>query len=561
MSALVTEHLPLLAGAPNGIEKLRELILELAVRGQLVPQDASDEPASELLKRITAERPQKNRPSKTLAEIDDDDKPFSPALGWALIRLGYAGEWAVGSGFPTQEQGLTDQPILFCKVSDMNLSGNEKFIRDTKNSIDEAAAARLRVNVHQAGTVVFPKIGGAIATHKRRVLVRPTAIDNNCLGLAPNGTLSSDYLYLLLSSFDLTEFQVGTSVPALSQGVLSDIIVGLPPINEQHRIVAKVDELMVLCDRLEARQTDAESAHAQLVEALLGSLTQARDANDFATCWQRLSQHFHTLFTTESSIDALKQAVLQLAVMGKLVPQDESEESANVLLKRIAQEKSLHSARRAKVQEAMAGPNLAQEPFALPAGWSWSRLAGIATKITDGTHHTPTYVESGVPFLSVKDMSSGVLNFRSTRFISQEEHGQLIKRCNPEFGDLLLTKVGTTGIPVVVNTKDPFSIFVSVALIKAPWHLIDVEYLKILISSPFVKAQSDGGTEGIGNKNLVLRKIADFLLVIPPKDEQHRIVAKVDQLMALCDQLKSRLIQAHQLNEQLATTLVDRAVA
>src|SRR5690606_27058447 len=108
---------------------------------------------------------------------------------------------------------------------------------------------------------------------------------------------------------------------------------------QQHRIVAKVDELMALCDRLEAQQADAESAHAQLAQALIGSLIQAADAEDFATSWQRLAEHFHTLFTTEPSIDALKQSLLQLAVMGKLVPQDPSDEPASELLRRIGEEK------------------------------------------------------------------------------------------------------------------------------------------------------------------------------------------------------------------------------
>src|SRR3546814_3081711 len=93
---------------------------------------------------------------------------------------------------------------------------------------------------------------------------------------------------------------------------------------------------MALCERLEAQQADAESAHAQLVQALLDSLTQAADAEDFATSWQRLAEHFHILFTTESSIDALKQTLLQLAVMGKLVPQESNDEPADGLLQKIA---------------------------------------------------------------------------------------------------------------------------------------------------------------------------------------------------------------------------------
>ncbi|WDJ99235.1 restriction endonuclease subunit S [Xanthomonas campestris pv. incanae] len=365
MTALLTDNLPLLAGAPNGIKKLRELILELAVRGKLVPQDASDEPPSELLRRIAEEKARSGNQKKTkfLAEITDDEQPFAAPNSWVLSRLGYVGDWAVGSGFPTQEQGLTDQSIPFCKVSDMNISGNERFILAAKNSIDETTASRLRVNVHPAGTVVFPKIGGAIATNKRRLLVKPTAIDNNCLGLTPNGNLSSDYLYLLLSSIDLTRYQVGTSVPALSQGVLADIIVGVPPLAEQHRIVAKVDELMALCDRLDARQADAESAHAQLVQALLDSLTQARNAEDFAQSWQRLAEHFHTLFTTEFSIDTLKQTLLQLAVMGKLVPQDPCDEPVSELLKQIAEERARLVA-EGKIRNPKVHPAISDEEMA-----------------------------------------------------------------------------------------------------------------------------------------------------------------------------------------------------
>ncbi len=319
---------------------------------------------------------------------------------------------------------------------------------------------------------------------------------------------------------------------------------------------------MALCDQLETRQADAASAHTQLVQALLDSLTQARDAEDFAQSWQRLAEHFHTLFTTESSIDALKQTLLQLAVMGKLVPQDPIDEPASELLRTIAAEKDrVVKAKRFKAIKEVDDIEQGSTSFQLPAAWEWARLADVAFQITDGAHHTPVYIETGVPFLSVKDMSSGCLDFGATRFISEENHKQLVKRCHPEPGDLLLTKIGTTGVPVVVDTDRPFSIFVSVALIKAPWSLLNVNYIRLLMDSPLVKRQSLEGTEGVGNKNLVLRKIANFLMAIPPLAEQHRIVAKVDQLMTLCDQLKARLSQARQVHEHLAGALVEQAVA
>jgi type I restriction enzyme S subunit len=107
-------------------------------------------------------------------------------------------------------------------------------------------------------------------------------------------------------------------------------------------------------------------------------------------------------------------------------------------------------------------------------------------------------------------MSAGTLDFSDTRFISEEQHPELYKRCNPEKGDLLITKVGTTGVPVIVDTEQPFSFFVSVALVKAPWDLLSVEFLRLLVDSPLVRKQSADGTQGIGNNNLVLRTIGAF---------------------------------------------------
>ncbi|MBK8890944.1 MAG: restriction endonuclease subunit S [Dechloromonas sp.] len=132
----------------------------------------------------------------------------------------------------------------------------------------------------------------------------------------------------------------GMTVAGIKQDELLGFNVPVPPLAEQHRIVAKVDELMALCDRLEAEQTDAGAAHARLVATLLGTLTQSADAAELAANWQRLAEHFDTLFTTEASLDALKQTILQLAVMGKLVPQDPNDEPASELLKRIAKERA-----------------------------------------------------------------------------------------------------------------------------------------------------------------------------------------------------------------------------
>jgi type I restriction enzyme S subunit len=186
-------------------------------------------------------------------------------------------------------------------------------------------------------------------------------------------------------------------------------------------------------------------------------------------------------------------------------------------------------------------------------------MGDVCFVITDGAHHTPKYQETGVPFLSVKDVSRGTIDFSNTRYISESAHRELCKRCNPEFGDILLTKVGTTGIAVTVDEEKEFSIFVSLALLKVSHENLDRHFLRLLINSPFVKQQSADNTQGIGNKNLVLRLINLFSIPIPPLAEQHRIVAKVN-VMGLCDRLEQRLTTAEAESGHLLEAILDQAL-
>jgi type I restriction enzyme S subunit len=187
----------LFTAAPGGVARLRKLVLRLAVEGRVVSQDPKEESAEKAIRRA--------KKTDALLHPAPNEAPFVLPNGWAWLNLADLGTWAIGSGFPTNEQGEKDKRILFCKVSDMNLDGNEKRIIKTQNTIDDEAARRIRAKAHPEGTVVFPKIGGAIATNKRRILTRSTAIDNNCLGIVPSEYCSSDWLYLLLSSIDLMQ--------------------------------------------------------------------------------------------------------------------------------------------------------------------------------------------------------------------------------------------------------------------------------------------------------------------------------------------------------------------
>ena len=322
-------------------------------------------------------------------------------------------------------------------------------------------------------------------------------------------------------------------------------MIPLPPLAEQHRIVAKVDELMALCDRLETARTERETTRDRLTAASLARLDApdpdpAVFQNHAAFALDSLSP----LTTRPDQIKALRQTILNLAVRGKLVEQDPNDEPASELLKRIAAEKSrLTDVLSSRGRRSDGRERTEAFEFTLPRGWTLSTLGSVALKITDGAHQTPTYVGSGVPFVSVKDFSAGRLDLSNTRFITENEHSLLCKRCDPKRGDILIGRIGTLGRAVLVDTDDEFSLFVSVGLIRFSHENIAPRFLRTLLNSPLVEGEFDrikigGGTH---TNKLNLGDLQTVALPIPPLAEQHRIVAKVDELMALCNQLKASL--------------------
>ena len=223
----------------------RKTVLSLAMQGKITEQNQDicvDDKISEIKSTLSKNSVHNTFKKKIIPDLLEESQYKLPN-GWAWIALGHLGIWSTGCGFPKEYQGQSNQELLFCKVSDMNLKGNEVEINETINSISHKTNKIIKGKINMPGTVIFPKIGGAIATHKRRIIKYPTIIDNNCSGLYGIGLTNIKWLYYLLSSIDMTKYQVGTSVPAVSQGVLNKIRIGLPSIEEQSRIVLKIESL------------------------------------------------------------------------------------------------------------------------------------------------------------------------------------------------------------------------------------------------------------------------------------------------------------------------------
>ena len=527
MTALVTKHLPLVAGAPDGVKQLRQLIVDLAVSNKLIAAGSAD-------------AWQQVRLSEVVASFQNGVSSRGAVDGVSVTVLRLA-------DIKAGEVCLDDLRTLMLDAESIAkyllLKGDTLVIR-----VNGSAELVGRF-------IVYGEAGSALhCDHFIRLRLDRGRIEPRFLKLIGD---SSSTRASIQGLFVSTAGQ-----KTVNQGHVGSLAVQLPPLAQQHRIVAKVDELMALCDRLEADQADAEAAHAQLVQALLDSLTQAINADDFRASWQRLSEHFHTLFTTEASIDALKQTVLQLAVMGKLAPQCQDDEPAEMLLKRIqGQRQRLVAAGFLRKQRQLPEVDGVSVPFELPNGWAWTRWESVTWKIGDIDHKMPETTTDGVPFVSPRDFYPGnVIDFDGAKRVSYEDYERLSAKIKAERGDLIYPRYGTIGENVIVDVDRDFLVSYSCAVIKVAHGFIEPMYQFYCSLSACIRRQAKAAENKTTQANVGIKSIQEFLFPLPPLAEQHRIVAKVDELMALCDHLKTQLTEFRQQHTQLATVLVEQAL-
>ena len=557
------------AGSVYGVKKLRELILELAVRGKLVPQDRSDEPASELLKRIKAEKAKliaegKLKKEKPLALIGEDEKPFELPNEWEWVRLQDVYDVRDGT-HDTPKYTETGFPLVTSK----NLySGNLDFSDIKYISEQDHLKIKERSKVDK-GDILFAMIGS---------IGNPVIVDTDVEFSIKNVALfkpysdhhsNTSYLlkYLIKAAINLREEAAGAVQSFVSLGVIRNYLIPLPPLTEQHRIVAKVDELMALCDQLEQQHSNAQEAHETLVTQLLATLTQSQNAAEFNTNWQRIYAHFDVLFTTEASIDALKQTLLQLAVMGKLVPQDPFDEPASELLKRIQAEKAkLIAEGKLKKEKPLSPIGEDEKPFELPKGWEWVRLELLANLITKGSSpkwQGVNYTENTneVLFVTSENVGSYCLLLDTPKFV-ESKFNEIEPRSILQKGDYLMNIVGASiGRTAVFDRDDVANINQAVCLIRVGCDELVKAFLLHFFNSETCLAYMFDKQVDNARPNLSMGNIAKFLIPVPPIKEQHRIVDKVNALMALCDHLKTRIQQANQQQQVIADALVAQAVA
>ena len=554
-----------------GIDRLRALILDLAVRGKLVPQDAGDEPASGLLKSIKSTKPgylsTHGLPKQRALAEPLKHLPFELAASWAWTRLGEIAAYIQRGKSPKYSEGsgvfVVSQRCV--QWAGLDLAVAKEISRSSLDNYEPYRFLRpgdLLWNSTGTGT-----IGRVIALEH----VPNGLVCDSHVTVVRCPWMNARYLQFWLASND-----VYGQIEVLAAGSTNQIewtaqlaaaqVVPVPPMAEQQRIVAKVDELMALCDALERESAGAMEAHQALVEILLATLVNSADATDLALDWARLERHFDTLFTTDASIDALKQTILDLAVRGKLVEQDTNDGSAT---EAISQTKLLKQELIQKKNIRKDKPSLPiteeELPFVAPSSWEWSRIGTVALSTEYGTSRKATLAESGIIVLAMGNIKNGVVDLDAQKSIPQdsEEIPQLILKP----GDILYNRtnsyelVGKTGI--FRHSNEGYSFASYLIRIRLDERTVEPEFLNMAMNTPYFRQTQvvPKITKQTGQANVSGGAMRNMLIPIPPLAEQNRIVAKVDALMALCDALKARLADAAQTQRHLADAITQRAAA
>lgn len=551
------QHFERISEAPDAIPRLRRFILDLAVRGILVEQDPSDEPAeaeliearrrleraAQITKRLRWKRSGRIETSKIAKEVPS---------GWTPARVNDTGLYINGLAFKPSDWKQSGLPIIRIQ----NLTDPVKEFNYAQGQYpEEVIVQNGDLLVSWSATLEafkWERGQGVLNQHIFRVI-------------AEDKLASRDFLLLLLRNAIREmadgEHAHGLVMTHINRGPFLDHIVLIPPLAEQHRIVARVDELMSLCDQLEAAKAEREKCRDSLAAASLQGLNQpAEEEETFREHARFTFSNLPRITTRATHIKQLRQTILNLAVRGKLVEQDPGDETAEELLKRIADGKA---ERKANTGDARIKPEknpVAEDlPMLLPDGWAAQSFQNLFLFI-DYRGNTPPKTAEGIPLITAKNIRMGFLNREPREYISTETFKSWMTRGIPENGDLFFTTEAPLANVCLNEIKEPFAL-AQRAICFQPYAKIDTRYIMFALMSDIMQSLIDAHATGMTAKGIKAAKLKPLPIPLPPLAEQHRIVAKVDELMTLCDQLEAHITGTEQDSRRFLESVLAEALA
>ena len=483
-------------------QELKNSILQLAIQGKLVEQRPEEGTAEELFARIQAEKQRlikegKIKKEKPLPEITEDEKPFDIPESWKWVRLRNI----------VYNRGQLTPQFTFSYIDIGSIDNQRQLLNKNENIIEADRAPSRARKIVERGDILYSTVRPYLHNMcivDKQFSYKPIASTGFAV-LTCHQEIFNKYLfyYLMAPAFDSyansNENSKGVAYPAINDDRLYRAVIALPPLAEQKRIVAKIEELLPYIDRYE---------HA----------------------WSKLEQ-FNKRFPED-----MKKSLLQYAIQGKLVEQRAEEGTAEELFAQIQAEKQ-RLIKEGKIKKEKPLPEITEDekPFDIPESWKWVRVSDVID-VRDGTHDTPKYVLKGIPLVTSKNLVSGKIDFDTTKLISEEDAVTINMRSEVNTGDILFAMIGTIGNPVLVKKDREFCIK-NMALFKPiDNHLFDMSYLLLFLQKEQeqMKKNASGGVQSF----VSLKFLRNYLLPLPPLAEQKRIVEKLEQLLPLCERLK-----------------------
>ncbi len=488
-------------------QELKNSILQLAVQGKLVEQRAEEGTARELLEQIKLEKDQlikdkKIKKSKPLPEITEEEIPFEIPEPWEWVRVGEVGSWSAGATPSRQHPEYYEGNIPWLKTGDLN----DGYIVDIPEFVGEIALEKTSLRLNPVGSVLMAMYGATIG--KLGILEIEATTNQACCACIPYSCVMNKYLfyYLMSQRRNYIKMGAGGAQPNISKEKIVISLIPLPPLEEQHRIVAKIEEILPYIDQYDKAYTKLETFNKKFPEDM-------------------------------------KKSILQMAMQGKLVDQRLEEGTAGELYDQIVAEKA-QLIKDGKIKKEKPLPEITEDeiPFEIPSSWRWVRLGEI-TILQNGDRSSKypvesDYVENGIPFFGAKDMGEKYLSYDNVRYISQEKFNALGngKLKDEDFVCLLRGSVGKVAIFKSDETHDTGFICAQMVILSSICK-DSVEYLYSVLKSPYYFEIIKLKTTGTAVKQLPAKELGNVIMPLPPLEEQKRIVAKIEELLPYCNQL------------------------
>jgi type I restriction enzyme S subunit len=564
------DNFALLVDAPNGVQKLRELILQLAVQGQLGTQNPNQS-ATALLRKMALHKERlikdkQIRSAKLLPPIQSDEIFFDIPATWQWIRLGQVGVWGAGATPNRGRHEYYGGNYRWFKSGELN----DGYVRESEETITDLALKECSLRLNQPGDVLIAMYGATIG--KLAILETEATTNQAVCACTCFDGFYNQFLFVLLRAYKshFTGRGAGGAQPNISREKIIHTVAPLPPLEEQKRIVAKVDELMRLCDELETGQQVRRESCVRLNNATLAPLNNAASLapQEFEQASLRLADNFAALYDSAETVGTLRSTILHLAVQGKLVPQDRNDERGEGLLKRLAEQRpSKIEGGSSNVPRLLEPIEDEEKPFRLPSSWRWARLGDIVSIKHGFAFSSEWFTSEATPFvLTTPGNFYEKGGFRDRGLKTKYYKGPI----DPEFifnaGDLIIPMTeqapGLLGSPAFIpddgqayvhNQRLGKLVFYSEA--------IATEFVFWFFNCAFFRSELAKTCTGMKVRHTSPKKILRVPFPVCSLAEQRRIVAKVEQLMALVDELETKLRQAETDSEKLMNAAVQHVLA